>query len=138
MRIDHIAIYVRDLEASKAYYEKYFGGKSNTQYHNSKTGLKTYFISFEGGCRLEIMAKPDIQAAVTSEVIEYIGYTHLAFSLRDRESVDSLTNLLRDDGYAVFSGPRVTGDGYYESCVSDPDGNRVEIVGDGGPEAGSR
>ena len=125
MNIDHIAIYVYDLEKSKTYYEKYFGGKSNNQYHNPKTGLKTYFISFGDVCRLEIMTKPDIAG---NENNVCIGYTHLAFSVGGKESVDSLTNLLRNDGYTIFSEPRVTGDGYYESCVSDPDGNRIEIA----------
>ena len=125
MKIDHIAIYVYDLEKSKTYYEKYFGGKSNNQYHNPKTGLKTYFISFGDVCRLEIMTKPDIAG---NENNICIGYTHLAFSVGSKESVDNLTNLLRNDGYSIFSEPRLTGDGYYESCVSDPDGNRIEIV----------
>jgi len=126
MKIHHIAIYVHDLEKTKAFYETYFGGQTNTQYHNPKTGLKTYFLSFEGDCNLEIMEKPGIPIAEHST--EHTGYTHLAFSLGDPESVDRLTDRLRKDGYTVFSEPRTTGDGYYESCVSDPDGNRIEIV----------
>jgi len=126
MRIDHAAVFVRDLEKTKAFYEKYFGAVSNNLYHNPKTGLKTFFLAFEGGGRLEIMNKPDLPGIGIGG--EHLGYTHLAFSVGDNESVDRLTNLLRNDGYTVFSQPRTTGDGYYESCVSDPDGNRIEIV----------
>jgi len=126
MRINHIAVYVRDIETARDYYEKYFNGVANTQYHNPKTGLKTYFISFDNGCRIELMAKPGVEANENAE--EHTGYTHLAFSVGDKESVDNLTNQLRNDGYRVYSEPRTTGDGYYESCVSDPDGNRIEIV----------
>ena len=126
MKIDHIALYVQDLERTKAFYEKYFSGQSNKQYHNPKTGLKTYFLSFADNCRLELMEKPGISAALSKG--EHMGYTHLAFRAGDKESVDRLTDQLRNDGYTVFSEPRMTGDGYYESCVSDPDGNRIEIV----------
>jgi len=126
MKIDHTAIYVRDLERTKRYYEKYFGAKSNNLYHNPKTGLRTYFLSFENDCRLEIMHKP----ALTEIEIdgEHFGYIHLAFSVGSKEAVDALTETLRSDGYRIFSEPRVTGDGYYESCVSDPDVNRIEII----------
>ena len=126
MKINHIAIYVRDLDKTKAFYETYFGGKANDQYHNPKTGLKTYFLSFANGCRLEIMTKPGVLEVESGK--ECIGYAHLAFSMGNRNLVDHLTNQLRNDGYTIFSEPRVTGDGYYESCVFDPDGNRIEIV----------
>ena len=126
MKIDHMAVYVKDLEETKAFYEKYFDGKSNNLYHNPKTGLKTYFLSFGGGARFEIMNKPNIATIENGK--EQMGYLHLAFGVKDKEAVDSLTNRLRNDGYTVFDGPRITGDGYYESCVLDPDGNRVEIL----------
>jgi len=126
MKIDHMAVYVRDLEKTKAFYAKYFGAKPNDPYHNPKTGLQTYFLTFACGGRLEIMSKPNLPGAGTDG--EHLGYIHLAFSVGDRESVDRLAVLLRDDGYTVCSEPRTTGDGYYESCVLDPDGNRIEIV----------
>jgi lactoylglutathione lyase len=126
MKINHIAVYVKDLEQSRAFYEKYFGATANTQYHNAKTGLRTYFLTFDCGGRLEIMSKPNLPDVDIDG--EHLGYTHLAFSAGSNEAVDSLTELLRSDGYTVFSEPRTTGDGYYESCVSDPDGNRIEIV----------
>ena len=126
MKINHIASYVHDLEATKAFYEKYFRAIANNQYHNTKTGLRTYFLTFENGCRYEIMSKPDLRETDNSN--ERFGYIHIAFSVGDVEKVDSLTKLLRMDGYEVLSEPRTTGDGYYESCVADPDGNCIEIV----------
>jgi len=126
MKINHYAVYVKDLEKTKEFYMKYFGAISNTCYHNQKTGLKTYFLTFKCGGRLEIMSKPDITPEYVCD--EHLGYIHLAFSTGSEDSVDILTNLLRNDGYTVYSEPRLTGDGYYESCVSDPDGNRIEIV----------
>ena len=131
MRINHIAVFVHDLEKTKTFYEKYFNAKSNHRYHNAQTGLKTYFLTFDCGGRLEIMSKPDLPEIEIAG--EHMGYIHIAFSAGDKESVDRLTDLLRNDGYAVFSEPRTTGDGYYESCVSDPDGNRIEIAAQGVP-----
>jgi len=126
MRLDHMAVYVQDLEITRLFYEKYFGAKSNAQYHNPKTGLRTYFLSFDNGSRIEIMSKPGVAAGGGGA--EQTGYAHLALCAGDEQSVDALTDRLRNDGYAVYSGPRLTGDGYYESCVSDPDGNRIEII----------
>lgn len=126
MKINHIAIYVSDLEASKSFYEKYFGAKSNTMYHNSRTGLKTYFLSFDGDVRIEIMSRAECEKTVESEY--RIGFAHLAFSVGSRDEVDKLTAQLKADGYVVTGQPRVTGDGYYESVILDNDGNRIEIT----------
>lgn len=126
MKINHIAIYVSDLEASRSFYEKYFGARSNTMYHNSRTGLKTYFLSFDGDVRIEIMSRAECEKAVESEY--QIGFVHLAFSVGNRNEVDKLTAQLEADGYVVASQPRVTGDGYYESVILDNDGNRIEIT----------
>ena len=126
MKIDHIALYVSDLEKTRAYYVKYFGAVSNNLYHNPKTGLRSYFLTFTNGSRLEIMHKPNLPESGIDG--EHLGYIHLAFRTGSKETVNSLTDILRKDGYKVFSEPRITGDGYYESCVSDPDGNRIEIV----------
>ena len=120
-------MYVKDLEKSKEFYIKYFNAIPNEMYHNPKTGLKTYFLSFENDCRLEIMTKPELSIVSDSDK-EHYGYVHLAFSVGNEKLVDTLTDLLRSDGFKVYSEPRRTGDGYYESCVSDPDGNRIEIV----------
>lgn len=127
MQIDHIAIYTNDLEKLRLFYEKYFLATSNKKYHNPKTGLETYFLTFETGARLEIMTRPNLN---NNEVINpFCGFMHLAFSLRDKDAVDTLTNRLVQEGYTLLSGPRMTGDGYYESCVLDPDGNQLELVG---------
>lgn len=126
MRIDHIAMYVSDLEKSRAFYEKYFGAVSNEGYHNPKTGLSTYFLSFDNDTRLEIMSRSECSVSGISEYA--VGFTHLAFGMGSRKAVDSLTLQLEKDGYTVIGRPRVTGDGYYESVVLDIDGNRIEIT----------
>lgn len=126
MKVSHIAIYTKDLEKMKNYYETYFSAKSNQKYHNPATGLETYFLSFEEGTKLEIMTRPNLHENDTPTL--HTGWAHLAFSVDSKEKVDSLAQQLLADGYTVFSGPRVTGDGYYESCVSDPDGNQIELV----------
>lgn len=126
MYLDHIAIDTNDLERLKDFYVKYFGGRSNEKYHNKKTGLQTYFLTFEGGARLELMQGPGL--SFRDKKAE--GLTHLAFRLDCRSAVDMLTNLLVRDGYTLKSAPRVTGDGYYESCILDPDSNEIELVAD--------
>lgn len=126
MKIDHIAIYTSDLERLKKFYEKYFMAISNKKYHNPKTGLETYFLTFQSGSRIEIMTRPNLNINETAQ--PFYGLTHLAFSLKSRDEVDSLTELLFNDGYTLFSKQRVTGDGYYESCVLDPDGNKIELL----------
>ncbi len=126
MKIDHIALYTNDLEQMKVFYETYFHAVSNQGYHNPNTGLRTYFLTFEDNTRLEIMSRPNLEQQTLSPV--HTGYIHLAFSVGSKEKVDLLTATLEKGGYSVFSKPRTTGDGYYESCVLDPDGNQIEIV----------
>lgn len=125
MRIDHVALCVRDLEAMRAFYTEYFGATSGELYHNPRTGLRTYFLTFDGGARVELMQKPGALPG-GPELRE--GWAHLSFSLGSRGAVDAATERLRAAGCAVEGGPRVTGDGYYESCVLDPEGNRVELL----------
>ncbi len=127
VKIEHIAVWTKDIERLAKFYEKYFGGKRNIKYRNEKKGFESYFITFEGGStRLEIMnvkmLTENVRLLMTS------GYTHMAFSAGTREQVVELTERLRSDGYKVLSEPRVTGDGYFESVVSDPDGNIIEIT----------
>lgn len=126
MKINHIALYTNELERIKVFYIKYFNATSNQGYHNPNTGLRTYFLSFEDQTRLEIMTRPNLEQHTSSPM--QTGYIHLAFSAGSKENVDSLTATLENDGYTVYSKPRTTGDGYYESCVIDPDGNLIEIV----------
>lgn len=126
MKIEHFAMYVNDLEAAKDFFVKYFDGKANNGYHNQKTDFRSYFISFGEGARLEIMNKPGM--ADGKKPLARTGYIHLAFSVGSKEKVDILTERLRADGYEVVSGPRTTGDGYYESCLVGIEGNQVEIT----------
>ena len=126
MKIDHIALYVKDLDTSKSFYETYFGAKSNELYHNPKTGLHTYFLTFESGARLEIMWRPNLSERLDKVMNE--GFIHFAFSVGSKETVDALIQKIIDEGYICFSAPRTTGDGYYESVILDPDGNMIEIT----------
>lgn len=126
MRIEHVAMYVNDLEGARAFFIKYFGAVSNDGYHNTRTNFHSYFLTFEGGARLEIMNKPDMQDDEKS--LNRTGYAHIAFSLGSKQAVDELTGRLRSDGYPIVSGPRTTGDGYYESCIVGIEGNLVEIT----------
>ncbi len=126
MKIEHMALYVNDLEAAKNFFTTYFEGKANEGYHNVKTGFRSYFISFEDGARLEIMNKPEMVEVPRTPA--GTGYAHIAFSVGSRGRVDALTQRLRQDGYSVVSGPRVTGDGYYESCVIGIEENLIEIT----------
>lgn len=126
MRIEHVAMYVNDLESARAFFIKYFGAVSNDGYHNTRTNFHSYFLTFEGGARLEIMNKPDMQDDEKS--LNRTGYAHIAFSLGSKQDVDELTGRLRSDGYPIVSGPRTTGDGYYESCIVGIEGSLVEIT----------
>ena len=150
MRIDHAALFCRDLEQMRQFFIDYFDARSNEQYHNPRTGLRTYILSFtEGSTRLELMQRteqrepssslewpsrdgrrqsqrPDVQDADPSQPA--IGYVHLSFAVGSRKGVDLLTRRLAADGYTVTSGPRTTGDGYYESSILGPEGIQIEIT----------
>ncbi|WP_412839313.1 VOC family protein [Bacillus paranthracis] len=125
MKIEHVAIWVNDLVGMRDFYKQYFNGEENSLYDNPKKQFKSYFITFEGGARLELMKRLGIEDALQTETI---GYAHIAFSVGSEEKVNELTNTLREAGYPVLNGPRTTGDGYYESVVSDPEGNQIEIT----------
>ena len=150
MRIDHAALFCRDLEQMRQFFIDYFDARSNEQYHNPRTGLHTYILSFtEGSTRLELMQRteqrepssslewpsrdgrrqsqrPDVQDADPSQPT--IGYVHLSFAVGSRKGVDLLTRRLAADGYTVTSGPRTTGDGYYESSILGPEGIQIEVT----------
>ena len=126
MIIEHIAMYVNDLEKARDFFVKYLDGKSNDGYHNKTTDFRSYFISFDDGARLEIMNKPGLVDA--EKALDRTGYIHIAFSLESEEKVDELTARLKADGYEVVSGPRITGDGYYESCIVGIEGNQIELT----------
>ncbi len=126
MKLEHVALYAKDLEAMKRFYITYFRATSNELYHNVNRGFQSYFLNFDDGARLEIMSLPELEE--TSPNPARTGLIHLAFSIGSEAKVDELTRQLEADGYEIFSQPRRTGDGYYESCVRDPEGNLVEIT----------
>ena len=126
MVIEHVAMYVNSLEASRDFFVKYLGGRSNDGYHNKNTGFRSYFISFDDGARLELMNKPGLEDM--KKPLNRTGYAHIAFSVGSKEKVDEITAELKNDGFEVVSGPRTTGDGYYESCVVVFEGNQIELT----------
>ena len=126
MKIDHVAMYVQDLERTRDFFIRYFDARSNELYHNKNTNFRSYFLSFEDGSRLEIMNIPELPQSATP--IQHPGFIHIAFSVGSKENVDALTTRLESDGYRIHSGPRTTGDGYYESCIVDFEGNLIEIT----------
>ena len=126
MKIEHVAMYVNNLEATRDFFVNYFGGKSNDGYHNPNTDFRSYFITFDDGARLEIMKKPVMDDL--DKPLNRTGFIHVAFSVGSKEAVDELTARLKADGYEVVSGPRTTGDGYYESCIVGIEGNQIEIT----------
>lgn len=119
-------MYVNNLEATKEFFVKYFDATSNDGYHNKTTDFRSYFLTFDDGARLEIMTRPNMVDDEKS--LQRTGFIHLAFSVGSKEKVDELTTRLKEDGYEVISGPRTTGDGYYESCVVAVEGNQIEIT----------
>lgn len=128
MKIEHIAIWTRDLERVRSFYEKYFKALAGNKYFNPKKNFQSYFLSFESGCRLEIMQMPGIPDSTNNVNEQFSGIIHFAIEVGSKMIVDSLTEQLRRDGFQIVGEPRTTGDGYYESVVLDPEGNRIEIT----------
>lgn len=126
MRIDHAAMYVKDLEGAKRFFTTYFNATANEGYHNKTTDFRSYFLTFDGASRLELMNRPDM-TDIQKDAVR-TGLIHLAFSVGSKEEVNTLTRRLEQDGYQVMSGPRTTGDGYYESCIVGFEGNIIEIT----------
>ncbi|MGX7418224.1 VOC family protein [Carnobacterium gallinarum] len=125
MRIEHVAIWVKDIEKMRQFYQTYFNASVNDLYHNPIKKFNSYFLTFTDGARLEIMERADIQ---TGHPGDSLGWAHIAFSVGSKEKVEELTTRLVQDGYACTNGPRITGDGYYESVVEDPEKNLIEIT----------
>ncbi len=127
MRIEHVAIWTRDIEELRAFYETHFAAQAGPKYVNPTKQFESYFLSFASGARLEIMQTPSAgPAPQSSDPLQ--GYAHLALSVGSEAEVDRLTRHLHDSGCQVLSQPRRTGDGCYESVIADPDGNAVEIT----------
>lgn len=128
MNIEHVALWASNIDKLKDFYLKYFNCKVNNKYENKKKQFSSYFISFENGCRIEIMNRKDI---VTTNADEHLGYAHIAISLANKNDVNVLTETLRNDGFIIAGEPRTTGDGYYESVILDPEGNKIELLASG-------
>lgn len=128
MRIEHVAIWCKDLEILRAFYETHFAARSNEKYVNEATGFESYFLSFDSGARLELMRLPSMPQTTNDPYEQFTGLVHLAISVGSESRVDELTDELKKAGHAVLDGPRRTGDGYYESVVLDPENNRIEIT----------
>jgi lactoylglutathione lyase len=129
MYIEHIALWVRDLNRMRTFYETYFAAASNERYVNAQKGFSSYFLSFPGGGpRLELMQMPGIPDSQNDVWAQFSGLIHFAVSVGSETAVDTLTERLRADGYTVVGEPRRTGDGYYESVIFDPEQNRIEIT----------
>ena len=128
MRIEHIALWTTDLERCKQFYSTYFGATPGTGYVNSAKGFESCFLSFKDGARIEAMKTTAFSPVIAESGAQRMGFTHLAISVGSEQWVNTLTQKLKDDGFPVLDGPRRTGDGYYESVVLDPDGNRIEIT----------
>jgi lactoylglutathione lyase len=127
MILEHVAIWTNQLERLREYYIKYFNGVSNAKYINEKKGFESYFIHFESGARLELMSLPDIPANLNDLQAQYMGIIHLAFGVDTMDEVNLKCEELKADGFPILSGPRKTGDGYYEFETFDPDNNRLEV-----------
>ncbi len=127
MRIEHLAIWVRDLEKMKAFYTLFFQMKPGEIYVNEKKAFSSYFLSFDSGARLELMHRADILESEVGRNL-LMGLNHLAISVGSKEKVDELTNFFREKGIHIVGEPRTTGDGYYESVITDPEGNLIEIT----------
>jgi len=125
MQIDHLALWANDLEKLKAFYVTYFGCESNEKYTNVHKHFSSYFLTFSSGARIELMKREDIKSSQTTETI---GLAHFAIRAGTRQEVEALTRKLEKDGFVVESFPRTTGDGYFESVILDPEGNKIELV----------
>ena len=127
--VDHAALWARDIEKLKKFYQTYFGAQAGPKYINEKKRFQSYFLTFSSGARLEIMQRPDVERLEkASPDQEFTGYAHLAFAVGSEKGVDELTARLAAGGHILVDGPRRTGDGYYESVILDPEGNRIEIT----------
>ena len=127
MKIEHIAIWTKDLERMREFYLKFFDLRSNKKYFNPRKNFSSYFLAFENGARLELMHSPDILERIGKPGF-LSGLTHIAISVGSKGKVDMLTERLRENGITIIGEPRVTGDGYYESVIADPEGNLIEIT----------
>ncbi len=128
MNIEHVALWVNDLEKMREFYAEFFDCESSMKYINEKTQFESYFLKFTNGARLELMKLPEIQFMSRDDSKKYYGFAHIAISVGSKNNVIQLTEKIRGKGCVVYSEPRVTGDGYFESVILDPENNKIEIT----------
>ena len=128
MRIDHVAIWTYNIEGLRNFYMHYFGASSGNCYYNHSREFRSYFLTFDDDCRIELMEMPNIPHTKNNPLKQFTGLVHFAIKTGSKQAVDQLTEQLRRDGFKVAGEPRTTGEGYYESVILDPDGNRIEII----------
>jgi len=128
MHIEHVALWTRDIDRLCDFYTVWFGAHAGNRYHNPAKGFESCFLSFDSGARIELMRSTFLDLGESIPETQRLGWTHLAIALGSESAVDKLTATMRQAGIPVQDGPRRTGDGYYESVILDPDGNRIEIT----------
>lgn len=128
LRIVHVAFWTQELELLVDFYSKYFGATIGPKYANPTKGYESHFLTFDGGARIELMRTSKLTLVEHERGAQRMGLAHLAIAVGSEQRVDELTGRLKQDGFEVVDGPRHTGDGYYESVVLDPDGNRLELT----------
>ncbi len=128
MRIEHIALWTDDIDRLAAFYGTYFGAVAGSRYSNERKGFESLFLSFADGARLELMTTTILEPLLSAPGAQRMGLTHFAIALGSDAAVDALTARFKADGFPILDGPRRTGDGYYESVILDPDGNRLELT----------
>lgn len=127
-RIEHVAMWVTDLDAMCAFYAEAFDAAVGPLYENARHGFASRFVTLASGARLEFMTSGELHPVRHEPGAQRMGLTHVALALGSVAAVDELTARLGERGVPVLDGPRWTGDGYYESVVLDPEGNRLELT----------
>jgi lactoylglutathione lyase len=125
LSIEHLALWSEDIERLRQFYERHLGAQAGELYRSKSQPLISYFLTFGKGARLEIMSSPQLAARPTGRPV---GLAHFALRVGSRELVDQLVEKLRSEKIEIAGEPRLTGDGYYEAVILDPDGNSIELV----------
>lgn len=127
MKIEHLAIWTKDIEKMKTFYLEFFEVSANEKYFNTTKNFSSYFLSFPNGTRIELMHRPEISKQLEG-LEQNLGLAHFAIALGSKQKVNDLTHTVRMKGYSILGEPRTTGDGYYESVITDPEGNQIELT----------
>jgi lactoylglutathione lyase len=118
-KVEHIALWVEDMEKMKDFYIGNFGGVSGDIYVNKAKDFKSCFLTLGNGVRIELMHTGNKKQQ---------SYSHIALSVGSKDKVDKLTEMLSEKGFKIVGNPRITGDGYYESVIEDPEKNLIELT----------